>query len=274
VSNIKIAVVVPVGRIDNNFIDCYESILKQTHKPDKVILVFDTVHDNLFNELVLHSNTIFVSNLIRGQANARNVGIGIAQDCDFIATMDADDLMHRNRIELSLQCLVDNPGMDVYCFASDYIDSKGQPIDFSLNNNYTLEGEDFLRKFFKRNIIVNSTSLIGTSAFNEVGLYENIDKMFDYNLWLRLALIDKRFIYIPNVVISSRIHQNQVSHKRSAYRNVFKIFRLRIKVGKKLKLNPLNAFVSNLIWLFGKVLTETGLRKSRLKKVLKTVRNG
>ena len=266
--------IVPVGRIDNNLIDCYESILKQTHKPDKIIMVFDTPRNILFDELVLHPNTIFVSTFVRGQANARNAGIEIAQDCDFVATMDADDLMHRNRIEFSLQNLVDNPGMDVYCFSSDYIDEKGQAIKFSLNNNSVLEGEEFLRKFYKRNIIVNSTSLIRRSAMFEVGLYKNIPKMVDYNLWLRLVLNDKRFIYIPNVVISSRIHADQVSHRQISKRNIFRILLLRIKVGQKLRLNPLNVFASNLIWLFGKFLTEMGLRKSRLKRVLKTLRNG
>jgi hypothetical protein len=143
-----------------------------------------------------------------------------------------------------------------------------------LNNYKVLEGEEFFKKFYKRNIIVNSTSFIRKSAINEVGLYENIKKMVDYNLWLRLILMDKRFIFIPDVVISSRIHDNQVSHKRISSKIIFRILILRIKVGQKLRLNPLNAFVSNLIWLFGKVLTETGLRKSRLKKVLKTARNG
>jgi glycosyltransferase involved in cell wall biosynthesis len=274
VSNIKVAVVVPVGKIDNNFKDCYQSILDQTHKPDKVIIIFDNVRNDVFDELVFHSNTILASTLSRGQAIARNVGIEIAHDCDFIATMDADDLMHRNRIELSIQCLINYPGLDVYCFASDYIYSEGQYIDFSLNNYKVLEGEEFFKKFYKRNIIVNSTSFIRKSAINEVGLYENIKKMVDYNLWLRLILIDKRFIFIPDVVISSRIHENQVSHKRISSKIIFRILILRIKVGQKLRLNPLNAFVSNLIWLFGKVLTETGLRKSRLKKVLKTARNG
>jgi glycosyltransferase involved in cell wall biosynthesis len=273
-SNIKIAVVVPVGNIDNNFKDCYQSILNQTHKPDKVIIVFDTVRNDVFDELVLHSNTIFTSTLARGQAIARNVGIEIAHDCDFIATMDADDLMHRNRIELSIQSLIYYPGLDVYCFASDYIDSKGQLIDFSLKNNRVLEGEEFLKKFYKRNIIVNSTSFIRNSAIHEVGLYENINKMVDYNLWLRLILMDKRFIFIPNVVISSRIHENQISHKRISYKTIFRMLPVRIKVGQKLRLMPLNVFASNLIWFFGKFLTEIGLRKSRLKIVLKTIRKG
>ena len=270
-SNIKIAVVVPVGRVDDNFIECYESILKQTHKPDKIIIVFDTFRNNICNELVLNSNTIFVSTLLRGQANARNVGIEIAHDCDYIATMDADDLMHRNRIEVSIQRLIDHPGFDVYCFASDYIDSKGQPIEFSLGNNSILEREEFLEKFFKRNIIVNSTSIIRKSAFHDVGQYENINKMVDYYLWLKFILMDKSFIYLPNVVIKSRIHHNQISHQRISKRLILKVLLLRIKVGQTLRWNPIYLFANNLIWFFGKLATEAGLRKSRLKRVLKSL---
>jgi glycosyltransferase involved in cell wall biosynthesis len=267
-SNIKIAVVVPVGKIDNNFKDCYQSILNQTHKANKIIIIFDTIRNDVFDELVLHSNTILASTLTRGQAIARNAGIEIAHDCDFIATMDADDLMHRNRIELSIQILNDYPGLDVYCFTSEYIDRHGKLIDFSLNNNKLLEGEEFLKKFYKRNIIVNSTSLIRRSAIYEVGLYSNINKMVDYDLWLRLILMDKRFIFIPNAVISSRIHENQVSHKKSSNKLIFTILLARIKVGQKLRLKPLNIFASNLIWFIGKFLTEIGLRKSRIKRIL------
>jgi glycosyltransferase involved in cell wall biosynthesis len=271
VSNIKIAVVVPVGKINDDFIDCYESILKQTHKPDKVIIVFDTVSQNICNEIVLHSNTIFVSTLTRGQANARNVGIEIAHDCNFIATMDSDDLMHINRIEVSTQSVIEHPGLDVYCFASDYIDSKGQPIEFSLGYNSILEGEEFLEKFFKRNLIINSTSIIRKSAFNEVGMYENISKMVDYYLWLKFISMDKRFIYLPNVVIKSRIHHNQLSHQRISKRLILEVLLLRIKAAQTLRWNPIYLFVNNLIWFLGKLVTEAGLRKSRVKRVLNSL---
>lgn len=272
-SNIKIAVVVPVGEIDNNFIACYESILEQTHKADKVIVIFDTVRNNVFDKLVLHSNTIFASTLIRGQAMARNLGIELAHDCEFIVTMDADDLMYRNRIELSIQSLIDYPGFDIYCFASDYIDKDGLKIDFRLNNNRMLEGVAFLKQFFKRNTIINSTSFIRRSAIYEVGLYENIKKMVDYNLWLKLILINKRFIYIPIVVIKSRIHSKQISHKRLPYKLIFRIFLLRFKVSQTLKWNPLYLFADNLIWLLGKILTEAGFRKSRIKRVLNSMKS-
>ena len=110
----KISVVIPYFRREDIFDETIQSVLKQTLKPDEIIVVDDASGGNTTEFLSSYLPQIKLITLEEngGVSNARNVGVG-ASSGDLIAFIDSDDLWEPTKLEKQYRYLAEKPECSV-----------------------------------------------------------------------------------------------------------------------------------------------------------------
>ena len=192
---IQVSVVLNIWGNDNedSLIRSLQSIRRQNHKPDEVLIVVDGPISERMQRIIqvfVKSVSFLVTQIdlpiATGLWNARNVGIRAAE-YEFIAVHDADDVMHPDRLRIQLNH-----------FESAEIDVLGSPVyEFDAISERVLglrmlAGNDLLtRKMLWQNVINHSSVMLRKSAVLGVGGYRNVHLAEDYDLWLRLICAGK-----------------------------------------------------------------------------------
>ena len=127
-----------------------------------------------------------------GLSKALNFGLKISEG-DYIARIDADDLCYRNRLEIQLEFMENNPDYVVCGSYTDVIDENGKFI-------YQYSGIPSLNKDIQlemkiKNCIVHSSSFYTRDAALKInGYYEPIKQYFeDYMFFSQIIKIGKAF---------------------------------------------------------------------------------
>ena len=100
--NKSIAIIIPVYNVEKYLVPCLESVIKQTIKPNEVLLIDDGSTDNSgiicdkYSKDYKYIKTIHQKN--KGLSEARNTGINNIHSKYFIL-LDSDDTIEENTIE-------------------------------------------------------------------------------------------------------------------------------------------------------------------------------
>ena len=209
-TQVRISVLIPVHSTE--FLhETLESISAQTihHEKFIVILVADRVQPEEIRKVVGESRfkyTILESKG-HGIVAALNTGITSA-NTEFIARMDADDIMMPERLEYQLAEL-DSQKKLVGIGGAMLLMDENQ-IDFG---KVTYPSNVFLiRKLLPyKNVFGHPTMMMRTSALQQAGGYREIESE-DWELWNRLIEIGD-MTNSKKPLIRYRIHRNQISRK-------------------------------------------------------------
>ena len=125
-----ISVIVPVYNAEKYLNRCIDSILGQTLKDFELILIDDGSKDQsgcICDEYEKKDKRIKVIHQDnKGQAAARNKGVLIAQ-CDWIAFVDADDLIHQQMLEYLYHAVIRSNAKMAVC---KLVESNKCPAEF------------------------------------------------------------------------------------------------------------------------------------------------
>jgi glycosyltransferase involved in cell wall biosynthesis len=175
---------------------------------------------------------------LRGIANALNYGISVASG-NFIARLDADDLMVVNRLSAQVDFM--NSHSDCVMVGSQIsLFSESENLGIS---NYPTSAKSISRFLSVRNPIAHPSVLIRKSAVEQSGGYNPMaEGAEDLDLWLRLS--KKGNIYnLSSPFTRYRIHDNQVT------KNV-NLANLEMRVRQNyLKSNPSHLFDSPVFYI-------------------------
>ena len=109
----KLAVIVPVYKVEPYLRQCVDSILSQSYQDLKVILVDDGSPDSCgaicdeYAEQDSRVLTLHKSN--GGQSSARNLALQHIDDCPFVTFLDSDDWLVPEIYQQGVNYLVDHP---------------------------------------------------------------------------------------------------------------------------------------------------------------------
>tara|TARA_Y100001968_G_scaffold42494_1_gene32572 strand:+ start:9977 stop:10792 length:816 start_codon:yes stop_codon:yes gene_type:complete len=190
------------NKVDINHLSlCIESILNQSIKPKIIHLIQDGEISSLIREKIDYYINKYPDLFLllelpkKGLPFALNQSIKITKT-KYYARMDADDIAIKNRFEIQIKYLEENPNIDIlgswaYEFENDsdkdnlYINKT--PNDIKKINEY----------FHYRNPLIHPSVIFRITFFKKIGLYN--EKMLtdqDLELWGR-ALYNK--INISNI---------------------------------------------------------------------------
>ena len=132
----KIGVAIPsyIGHIDKLF-ELLDSIEKQTRLPDKVVVSCSSTREFKNNKTHSFPLQIIVTEKRQNAAQNRNIAVSNLMDMDFITFIDADDIMHPQRIECLLK-VFEAYDVDIilHTFISNNEFEKLQSINVRINS--------------------------------------------------------------------------------------------------------------------------------------------
>ena len=145
----KLAVIVPVYRVEPYLRQCIESILGQSYRDLRVILVDDGSPDAsgaICEEYAQRDERVIVLHKENGgQSSARNLGLKHIDGCDYVTFLDSDDWLERNTYEQCIRHLEEHPEVSIvgYGYNMVYPDHV-HPL---IPSQETLTREEALRLF-------------------------------------------------------------------------------------------------------------------------------
>ena len=222
----KVSVIIPCYNYERFVCNAIESCLEQDYKGEiEVIIVDDASTDRSFAEMArLFAGRIKVKRLKhnKGYSYAKNEGIAMSTG-DYIATLDADDMLTRDSISNRAEMLKYKEILMVH--ANAYTIIGDGDIHYWEKRIYKLEAKP-------RRKIHAQTVMVKRQLHVQYGLYdEDLRSRSDNEMWHRLkavAKIDHKIAHIDKPVAFYRKHENSM-----------------IEFRKKNK--PYNTTVSNLL---------------------------
>lgn len=229
--NELISVIIPTYNGSRYILSTVMSALNQSYPSIEVIVIDDGSTEDIAAILEPVINRInFISQQNRGPAAARNLGIHVSKG-NYIAFLDHDDVWEPDNLQAKIAILKKNPeGAMTYSYPV-LIDAAGAtlPQTFHLICPSGWVFEDFL---LQNRIATFSSTLISRDVFDKVGMLDESPEITccdDYDMWLRIADVDKIF-FSPDKNVKYRIHEQNLlkNHRLSLDSNLY-VFKKALK---------------------------------------------
>lgn len=206
-----ISVNIPVYNAGKYIEQTIESILRQTFQNFEVVVLDDGSTDNSaaivkgFND---NRIKFFENGQNRGIAYSRNKLLELSKG-EYIAILDADDIMTPDRLQEQYDFLTANPEFSFVGSEVEIIDEKGERLDVW---KYPYHSNEYSTLLFFRNVFVQSAVMISRSKLAQLNEWYNLDfpPAEDYEFWVRLAKIGETY-NLPKVLVKYRVHSQSVS---------------------------------------------------------------
>jgi len=209
-----VSVIIPVHGDAPHLSSTIESIKMQSLREFECVIILDRAAKEIeayARNLMLESDKFkVVVSKKPGISNALNTGIRESSG-EFIARIDADDVMHKNRLMLQKNFLEKNHA--VVCVGSQVIkiNVNGTRIGRS---SYPITNKQIILTLLFRNCIAHPSVMYRRSSILQVSGYRpDFDGVEDYDLWLRLSMVGQ----IRNMQLaltSYRVWENQITKKK------------------------------------------------------------
>lgn len=176
------------------------SIIAQTEEDWELIVVDDGSKDDSINIIKSFSDNrirIFQDYQNKGLAVRLNQITALAQ-APILARMDADDLMHPNRLRLQLNFLSKHSEIDVVGSGVYTIDISDRPYGYR-----TTRPPATIKEFFDIGAFIHPTVMGRTKWFKKFPYDETHDRAEDMDLWVR-SLLHSNFAVIDEPLLFYR----------------------------------------------------------------------
>ena len=143
----KVAVVIPLYNQARYIGAALESLRVQSRRPDRVIIIDDGSTDGGLNAVIAYSEstparhadlagpavdvetrTDVLLQAHTGTQATVSRAVALAEDCDYVAILNAEDCYHPRRIERCLAYLQEHPEIDLVCTRLRLIDEGGSTL--------------------------------------------------------------------------------------------------------------------------------------------------
>lgn len=194
------SVIIPTYNSEKTIIRALCSVNNQTYKNYEIIIVDDgsidnskNIIENFFTNKHIKFQYIFQEN--SGPSVARNNAV-IHASGKYLAFLDSDDEWHKEKLQIQYQQIT---SMNISFLSSKYTLSDFDLISTKQMNSYHFK--DFLLK----NRTSTPCTVVLKSLFDEVGGFdETLSYSEDYNLWLKISLIEPLYFFEGELV---RLHK-------------------------------------------------------------------
>jgi glycosyltransferase involved in cell wall biosynthesis len=213
----RVAVVIPCYNHAQYVGEALESVLAQTRRPDRVIVIDDGSKDDSVAVLrTFESRGVEVSSREnRGAHNTINELIERASnDCDYISILNSDDRYLPNRIEKCLEAARRLPGKSVFSTRLRVMDASGAimpedaPRSRWFHGAWVLgqqEGIELSEWLGQANFIATTSNIFARSAYLRSNPMRDYRFIHDY-FFLATAAFEDQIALIPEVLMEYRVH--------------------------------------------------------------------
>ena len=221
-----ITIGLPFYNAENYLVDAIKSVLAQTYPYWELILVDDGSTDNslkIAQEFVSKDNRIrVVSDGLNKKLPSRLNQIIKEAKYDYIARMDADDIMHPERLEKQFDFLNNHKGFDLVSSGLISIDSKNKVRGFRCVDKLY---DDFSKPKISYPI-VHPSVMARKSWYLRNQYSEKYPRAEDFELWTRaITKKDFKMAVLPSLLLYYREEGNLSKDKIvNSYKDTLKIY--------------------------------------------------
>ena len=196
----SISVIIPAYNAGRYLAETLASVRAQTLQPAEIIVVDNGSTDNT-SVLAAQSGAKCISEPRRGAPVARNRGVAAASG-DFFALLDADDLWTPRKLELQMEALDTDPGLEAVFGLIEHFISPDLPPAEAAGIHCPAEALPAR---------LPTIMLIRRQAFERVGPFTTELELGDVVEWLaRAETAGLRHATVPHVVMRRRLHANNI----------------------------------------------------------------
>ncbi len=205
------SVIIPCYNVAESLYPTFKCLTKQSFLDFEVVFVNDGSTDktqDLIESFTLDQKIIVINQQNKGLGAARNSAIK-ASSGKYIALLDADDLWEDNKLEF-VHNYLKKYNSEVVCHNEYVVNDK----NIIFKKNYYGPYTNYNDLFFKNNCLSPSAVTIDRNVINSVGYFTEdleLHGVEDYDMWLRMALVNIDIKYIPQFLGSYVIHGANMS---------------------------------------------------------------
>lgn len=222
-----ISIGIPIYNAESYLTDAIKSVLAQTYPYWELLLIDDGSTDNSFKiaqEFAVKDNRIrVISDGLNKKLPARLNQIINEAKYDYIARMDADDVMHPQRLEKQLSFLEDNKKYDLVSSGLISIDNQNEVKGFrcvcQLYDNFSKPSLSYP--------VVHPSVMARKSWYLRNQYSERYPRAEDFELWTRSIINnDFRMAVLPDLLLYYREEGNLSRDKIiKSYKDLLKIYK-------------------------------------------------
>jgi cellulose synthase/poly-beta-1,6-N-acetylglucosamine synthase-like glycosyltransferase len=217
-----VSVLLPVWNAETTLPACLQSVQRQTEQRWQCVIVDDGSQDGSLAWAQWFAardpRFVVVATPHQGLVSALNTGLAYCQG-RFIARMDADDVMHRQRLRAQVQAMIAQPaltavGCHVRCFPRRHLQDGFRAYERWLNGINTVESvrrDAFIECPLAHPTLLIRRQVLMVLAYRDCGWPE------DYDLLLRLITQGHAVGVVPRRLLSWRDSPQRLSRASPVY---------------------------------------------------------
>lgn len=214
----KVSVVMPTYNSELYVAVAIESVLNQSFPDFEFIIVDDGSTDRTVSIISSYKDKRI--KLVRNEHNfikSLNTGIDMAST-NYIARMDADDIMHAERLNIQYSIMKSVPSISV---CSSWFTPFGKDVlKGVITSSYSGLLKYPLLLLLERNFIVHPSVMLRKNFLDQNNLrYSNYKYAEDYKLWADVARNNGLFFIDSQPLLFYRISNEQVSCRKALKQN-------------------------------------------------------
>lgn len=207
----KISVVMPAYNAEEYISESIESVLKQSFEDFELIIVDDGSTDNTVEIIKSFKNNkiVLIQKEHNGIVDSLNIGIKRATG-KYIARMDADDIMHIDRLKIQHAIMEEEPSITV-CGTWMILFGEKVPTGRIIQYGNGVVGYPVIQ-LLRGNFMFHPTVMMRKDFLDHHSLqYKNYPHAEDYQLWLEIAKKNGVFYIESQALLYYRVSETQVS---------------------------------------------------------------
>jgi glycosyltransferase involved in cell wall biosynthesis len=216
-----ISILIPAYNEERYLAEAIDSVLAQTYRDFELIILDDGSKDRTLEIAQSYAQR---DSRIRVESHA-NVGVGPTMNRGFsmcsnewVAILQADDVMMPMRFERQFAFLAEHPELDVAAGWCKHIDGEGKVIG---KGDTPLTTHEAVNQIYAANELIAfncSTAIVRKSAVLAVGGYRPQFRVNeDADLWVRMLEKGYKILIQPEYFVKYRIHAGSVSVARARF---------------------------------------------------------
>lgn len=207
-SDYTVLLTVYAGDDPEDFEAAVRSCLEQTYPPNELLLVADGPLTDRLDTVVteyrqLHPDVVRFHQLPENQGRGEAARVGMTE-ChnDLVGIMSADDICVPDRFENQVAFLDNHPEIDVVGgYVAEFTDD---PDQVDTIRTVPTDPDEVVNLARFRSPMNEVTVMFRASAVLSAGNYRSLDRMEDYDLWVRLIQDGATLANLPVVLVKMR----------------------------------------------------------------------